>query len=86
MESLEAHSLSAYRRRGCTPAHTKEQLYEISLGFGSTASGQNPVNFNWQSSDNVSGTMNATLSDGKTFTAQYFQITTDTTIDNLPKA
>jgi len=62
---------------GCTTMGT---------GFGSTASGQNPVNFNWQSSDNVSGTMNATLSDGKTFTGQYFQITTDTTIDNLPKA
>jgi hypothetical protein len=59
---------------GCTTMGT---------GFGSTASGQSPVNFSWQSSDNVSGTMNATLSDGKTFTGQYFQITTDTTIDNL---
>ena len=55
----------------------------MGTGFGSTASGQNPVNFTWKSSDDVSGTMNATLSDGKTFTGQYFQITTDTTVDNL---
>lgn len=59
---------------GCTTMGT---------GFGSTASGKEPVNFNWQSSDNVSGTMNATMSDGKTFTGQYFQITTDTTVDSL---
>jgi hypothetical protein len=55
----------------------------MGTGFGSTESGQNPVNFTWKSSDDVSGTMNATLSDGKTYTGQYFQITTDTTVDNL---
>jgi len=27
--------------------------------------------------------MNATLSDGQTFTGQFFQITSDTTVDNL---
>ena len=59
---------------GCTTMGT---------GFGSTASGKNPVNFSWKSSDSVSGSMNATLSDGKSFTGQFFQITSDTTVDNL---
>ena len=59
---------------GCTTMGT---------GFGSTAPGKNPVNFSWKSSDSVSGSMNATLSDGKTFTGQFFQITSDTTVDNL---
>src|SRR5713226_10267220 len=59
---------------GCTTMGT---------GFGSTASGGNPVNFSWISSDNVSGSMNATLSGGKTYTGQFFQITSDTTVDNL---
>ncbi|HEY2401665.1 MAG TPA: hypothetical protein VGI23_15045, partial [Steroidobacteraceae bacterium] len=59
---------------GCTTMGT---------GFGSTASGTDPVNFSWKSSDSVSGSMNATLSDGTTFTGQFFQITSDTTVDNL---
>jgi hypothetical protein len=59
---------------GCTTMGT---------GFGSTASGANPVNFSWKSSDSVSGSMNASLSDGKTYTGQFFQITSDTTVDNL---
>jgi hypothetical protein len=59
---------------GCTTMGT---------GFGSTATGSSPVNFSWKSSDTVSGSMSASLSDGKTFTGQFFQITTDTTVDNL---
>jgi hypothetical protein len=59
---------------GCTTMGT---------GFGSTASGTHPVNFSWKSSNDVSGSMNATLSDGKTFTGEFFQITSDTTADNL---
>jgi hypothetical protein len=59
---------------GCTTMGT---------GFGSTPSGTHPVNFSWKSSNDVSGSMNATLSDGKTFTGQFFQITSDTTADNL---
>src|SRR3981081_612757 len=55
----------------------------MGTGFGSTATGANPVNFNWKSSDSVSGTINATLSDGKTYSGQFFQITTDTTVDNV---
>jgi hypothetical protein len=59
---------------GCTTMGT---------GTGSTATGKNPVNFTWKSSDGVSGSMNASLSNGKTYSGQFFQITSDTTVDNL---
>jgi hypothetical protein len=59
---------------GCTTMGT---------GTGSTATGGNPVNFTWKSSDGTSGTMNAVTSDGKTYTGRFFQITSDTTVDNL---
>jgi hypothetical protein len=59
---------------GCTTMGT---------GFGSTAAGSTPVNFTWKSSNGVSGSMNAMLSNGKTFTGQFFQITSDTTVDDL---
>src|SRR3984893_19311344 len=71
---MVALPLLAVLATGCTTMGT---------GFGSTATGANPVNFDWKSSDSVSGTMNATLSDGKTYSGQFFQITTDTTVDNL---
>ena len=59
---------------GCTTMGT---------GFGATDTGTNPVNFSWKSTNGVSGSMNATLSNGKAFTGQFFQITSDTTVDNL---
>jgi hypothetical protein len=59
---------------GCTTMGT---------GFGSTPSGANPTTFNWKSSDGVSGTMNATLSDGTVYSGQFFQITRDTTVDSV---
>jgi hypothetical protein len=59
---------------GCTTMGT---------GFGSTASGKDPVNFSWKSTDGVSGTMNATVPDGVSYTGLFFQITSDTTVDNL---
>jgi hypothetical protein len=55
----------------------------MGAGSGSTASGADPVNFSWKSSDSVSGTMNATLSDGKTYSGQFFQITKDTRVDSV---
>ena len=59
---------------GCTTTGT---------GFGATSSGKDPVTFSWKSSDDVSGSMTATLADGKTYTGQFFQITRDTTVDSL---
>src|ERR1700688_2036843 len=52
-------------------------------GTGSTPSGSSAATFNWKSSDGVSGTINATMSDGKTYSGQYFQITKDTTVDSI---
>jgi hypothetical protein len=59
---------------GCTSMGT---------GVGSTPSGADPVNFSWKSSDSVSGTMTATLSDGKAYSGQFFQITKDTTVNSV---
>jgi len=59
---------------GCTTMGT---------GFGSTAAGADPVTFSWKSSDSVSGTMSATLIDGKQYSGQFFEITKDTRVDNL---
>jgi len=55
----------------------------MGTGTGTTAKGGHPVTFSWRSTDTVSGTMNATLSDGKTYSGQFFQITSNTTVDNL---
>ena len=66
--------LAAVVAAGCTTTGT---------GFGSTASGTDPVTFQWKSSDSVSGDMSATLADGKTYTGQFFQITSETTVDTL---
>jgi len=52
-------------------------------GFGSTATGTNPVHFNWKSSDDFSGTMYATLADGSVYAGSFFQVTSTTTVDTL---
>jgi len=66
--------LGAALAAGCTTTGT---------GFGSTAKGTEPVTFEWKSSGSVSGEMSATLSDGKAYTGQFFQITSETTVDDL---
>src|SRR5690242_3748503 len=55
----------------------------MGAGTGSTPSGAEPVDFSWKSSDSVSGTMSASLSDGTTYSGQFFQVTRDTTVDTL---
>ena len=50
---------------------------------GSTAAGTDPVSFTWKSSDSVSGSMMATLAPGTTYKGQFFQITSNTTADDL---
>lgn len=52
-------------------------------GFGTTATGTDPVTFSWKSSDEVFGSMTATLATGKTYTGEFVQITDDTTVDQL---
>jgi len=53
----------------------------IGTGVGATASGADPINFSWKSSDSISGTMSAALAGGTIFSGQFFQITDDTTVD-----
>ena len=50
-------------------------------GAGVTPSGADPVTFTGKGSTaSDSGTMRASLSDGTTYTGQYFQITRNTTV------
>lgn len=71
-----AASLLIVLAAGCTTMGT---------GFGSSRTGKNPVNFSWQSSDGgISGDMTATQADGKVFTGQFFQITSNTTDEAMP--
>ena len=55
----------------------------MGTGSGSTSTGADRVNFAWKSSGGVSGSMNATVSNGTVYTGQFFQITSDTTADTL---
>lgn len=52
-------------------------------GYGAVREGGAPVRFEWKSADDVSGTLSATLADGKVFTGQYFQVTGDVRLDRL---
>ena len=55
----------------------------MGVGSGATPSGADPVTFNWTSSSSLSGTMDATLANGKQYSGQFFQITRDTRVDSL---
>ena len=61
---------------GCTTTGT---------GYGDVqAGGSGPVSFSWKSSDGgISGTMSASISPERSFSGQFFQITTDTHFDGL---
>src|SRR4051812_33286684 len=52
-------------------------------GFGTTATGTSAMTFNWKSSDAISGSMPATATDGKSYSGEFFQVTSETTVDNL---
>jgi hypothetical protein len=55
----------------------------MGTGSGSTASGTRPVTFKWKSSDDVSGSITATLARGKTYAGKYFQVTRETDVSDL---
>jgi hypothetical protein len=59
---------------GCTAA---------GAGFSSPITGATPVSFKWRSADSVSGTINAVLSDGRTYSGRFLQVTDGMTVDNL---
>ncbi len=52
-------------------------------GVGATPSGKHPATFSWTSSDDVSGLMTARFADGKTYTGQFVQVTSNTTVESL---
>lgn len=55
----------------------------MGIGTGATLQGKDQVTFNWKSTDDVTGTMNAAASDDKTYSGQYFEVTRNTTVDTL---
>jgi len=56
----------------------------MGAGTGATPSGADPVTFNWKGSTaSDSGTMTASMSDGTSYTGQYFQITRNTSVEGL---
>jgi hypothetical protein len=52
-------------------------------GEGTVRASGAAVRFDWKSTDDVSGTLTATVADGQVFSGQYFQITGDVRIDRL---
>jgi hypothetical protein len=48
-------------------------------GSGSAVSGTNPVTFGWTGRGNVYGSMTATFANGRTFTGEFSQITSNLT-------
>lgn len=67
-------ALGAALAAGCTTTGT---------GYGSSLSGADHMTFSWKSSDTVSGSMTANAGDGKTYAGQFFEITSDTRVQNL---
>lgn len=53
------------------------------LGTASSRSGDVRANFLWNSTDDHSGTMSATLGSGETYSGRFFQITQDTRVETL---
>ncbi len=52
-------------------------------GEGTVRDGGAAVHFDWKSTDDVSGTLTATLADGQVFSGQYFQVTGNMRVDRL---
>jgi hypothetical protein len=55
----------------------------MGTGVGETRGGGPGVRFDWKAEDAVKGEMTATFSDGKSYTGQLFQITSDTRVDDM---
>jgi len=52
-------------------------------GAGSMRGSDTRASFQWQSADDRSGTMNAALTTGATYSGQFFQVTRDTRVETL---
>lgn len=71
---LAAPLLAALALAGCTTSGT---------GVGTTTSGAAAATFTWSADSSRHGTMTAVLSAGGTYTGEFFQITSDTTVNSL---
>lgn len=70
-----AQALAACLAAACTT---------IGVGTGATRSGTDAFTFNWSSNDSISGSMTAaSAATGKAFSGSFFQITSNTKIDEL---
>ena len=59
------------------------QTQSAGTGAGNVRGTQKPVAFTWQSTATDSGDITATFGNGRVFKGEYFQITSDTRVDNL---
>ena len=55
----------------------------MGTGIGNARNSDLHANFAWKSTDDRTGTLTATLSNGDTFTGQFFQVTHDTRVETL---
>lgn len=55
----------------------------MGTGVGSTRSGDVHASFSWKSSDDRTGTLDASISDGKSYSGPYFQVTGESQIETL---
>lgn len=75
MVPVIAGVIALFAAAGCTTAGGGRGTLHNGVDAG--------VSFQWHGADSVSGTMTATLADGRSFSGDYFQITSDTRIDRL---
>ncbi|HJY41203.1 MAG TPA: hypothetical protein VJ303_08205 [Steroidobacteraceae bacterium] len=55
----------------------------MGTGVGTERSGDMKANFAWKSTDDRTGTLTANLSNGDTYSGQFFQVTHDTRVETL---
>lgn len=55
----------------------------MGTGTGQTRGGGPGVRFDWKAEGAVKGQMTATFADGKTYSGKLFQITSETTVDDM---
>ena len=55
----------------------------MGTGVGTQRSGDMKANFAWKSTDDRTGTLTANLSNGDTYSGQFFQVTHDTRVESL---
>ena len=55
----------------------------MGTGIGSARNSDLHANFAWKSTDDRTGTLTATLSNGETFSGPFFQVTHDTRVETL---